>query len=153
MCFERMSETKHTDFRFTGDVIVKNEFGETICFKSGEKKGQPKPFCAAALSSLFIEKYNLNEIRVLSVKNNMNTNVEFKVDIIIFTSSTGIEIDEFIYKYPKIDLSNPVKVFRIYCNNTIEYDKINSRNLKSNIKIIEDEKSIEICDETGDIIL
>ena len=132
---------------------VTNDDGDIVCYKSGEKKGQPKPFGAVALSNLYLEKFNAKEINILCVKNNMDTKIEAYFDIIIFTSVNCINIEEFIYKYPKIDLPSPIITYKIYCNDTIEYSKLNSMPIKNNIKIIENEKNIEICDESGDIIL
>lgn len=132
---------------------MQDENGNIIRYKSGENKGKPKSFGATSISKFFLEQYNNNEINILSIKHNLDKNTQLNVDIIIFTSSLFGDIEEFIFKYPNIDISNPIHIYKLYCNNTIEYSRLNAKPIKSNVTIIEEEKNIEINSESGEIIL
>lgn len=132
---------------------VKDENGNIICYKTGENKGKPKPFGSIAISKLYLDKYNNGEINILSTKTNLDKTIKLQVDIIIFTSSLFGDIEEFIFKYPNIEINEPIYIYKLYCNNTIEYSRLNAKPIKNNVTIIEEEKNIKINSESGDIIL
>lgn len=130
-----------------------DERGEIIKYKSGAKQGEYKLFGSTFISNYFLDEYKNNNINLLSVKFNFNKDADIHVDIIIFTTPLFDTLEEFILKHNKVDFSDPIKVYQLYCVNTIEYTKLKSRIVKSNVKLVEDEKNIMIDDTSGEIVL
>lgn len=136
---------------------LQDENGETIRYKTGANKGKFKPFGAVALSKIYLDAFNNPDnpyhLNCLSIKNSSDTAINTKVDIIIFTSSLCFSVTDFILRYPKIELTEPKKVYRIYCNNTIEYSKMQTIQNSKNVKVIESQTEVKIDEKSGDIIL
>ena len=130
-----------------------DDYGEIITYKSGQNKGKPKPFCAKALSKESLKRYNNGQINVLIVKNNLSQEITTKTDVVIFTSPICMDNDTFLLKYINIELSIPIIFYQIFMNGSLEYTKLNQRQIKPNVTLIEEQKNIELDEESGDIIL
>ena len=140
------------------EQYIKDENGEYITYKSGENKGKRKLFKSKALSTMCLNRFNSSDksfaINLLSIKNSSDIKLKTAIDIVIFTSSVCYSPNDFISRYSNIEFnSNPLISYMIYCNNTIESNKINERLLTNNVKLIEFEKNIQIDEENGAIYL
>lgn len=132
---------------------VYDELGNVIVYKTGANKGKPRPFAAQSLSNMSLDKFNNSNCNVLVVKNNLSQKIHTKVDIVILTSPLCMDTEDFILKYVNVELPNPIIIYKLYTINTIEYIRMNQKQIKSNITIIEEQKNIEFDEESGDIIL
>lgn len=132
---------------------VYDELGNVIVYKTGENKGKPKPFASKALSNMSLDKFNNTNCNILIVKNNLSQKIQTKVDIVILTSPLCMDTEDFILKYINIELPNPIEIYKLYINSSVEYTRMNQKQIKSNITIIEEQKNIEFDEESGDIIL
>ncbi len=135
-----------------------DENGEYITYKSGENKGKRKLFKSRALSTQSLNRFNSSDksvsINLLSIKNSADSELKTAINLIIFTSPLCFAPNEFIERFEDISfIDNPLKTFVIYCDNTIENNKLNNRTLTNNVKIIEEEKNITIDENNGAVYL
>lgn len=132
---------------------MNDENGNIICYKTGKDKGKYKLFGAIALSNAYLEAFNNGQVNCLSIKNSSSEKLKTSIDIVIFTSSLYADYDEFIKRFTKISITNPVKIYKLYCHNTIESKEIEKQVPKPNVKIIENELNIEIDNENFENVL
>lgn len=136
---------------------IKDENGNTITYKSGENKGKAKLFKAKALSTMSLNRFNSTdkslEINILSIKNSSDTELKTAINVVIFTSSVCLTPNEFITRFSNIEFKDTLYSYVLYCNNSAESVKIHSRFLTDNVKLIEEQKSIEINAESGEVYL
>lgn len=133
---------------------IKNGSGEYITYKSGANKGKLKLFGAKAISSLFMNTFNEGDISILSIKESSSSELKIAVDLIIQTTPLYIDSIDIIRRFNNIEFNNIVKVFKLFCTNTIEHTKITKQKNYPNVKIIANDKEIVSYDENnGDIIL
>lgn len=140
------------------EQYIKDEYGEYICYKSGENKGKMKLFKSQSLSAMCLNRFNSSdksqEINLLSIKNSSDVKLKTAIDIVIFTSSLCHSPNEFINRFTQIEFnSNPLITYMIYTNNTIEVNKISERILTNNVRLVENEKNIQINEENGSVYL
>ena len=137
------------------DEIAKDSFGNPIFIKSGANKGQPKIIKSQAISSRDMSLFNDGYINVLSIKNSSNTSLKLACDIVIITSSQCEDIYSIKTRFNNIRINTlPNKVYKLYCTDTIEEDKIRNEKINPNIAIIEkSSNTIKYDEESGDIIL
>lgn len=133
-----------------------DEDGKPITYKTGANKGKEKLFGSAALSSYYLNLYNDNLIKLLSIKSASDTELTCYCDIVIFTSTLLPNIFEFKTRYPNIDFPNScTEIYRLYCKDTIE-ESVFYKEEQSNLITICDEPqsdNIKINESTGEIIL
>ena len=102
-------------------AIYDNDANDWIRYKSGLKKGEVKMFGSQAISSLSIERFNSNNIRVLSIKNCSSESLEIACDVLIFMSPNCFNIKEFLYRYNNITFNkNKINVYKLYMKETNE---------------------------------
>ena len=140
------------------EQYLKDENGKTIVYKSGENKGKPKLFKSKYLSTTSLNRFNSSdkelEINLLSIKNSSDNELKTAINVVIFTSSVCSTPNEFINRFDGIDFKdNVLYTYVLYCANSAESVKINLRQLTNNVKLIENEKSIQINAESGDVYL
>lgn len=137
------------------DEIAKDSFGNLILIKSGVNKGQSKIIKSQAISSRDMNLFNDGHINVLSIKNSSNTSLKLTCDIVIITSSQCEDIYSIKTRFNNIRINTlPNKVYKLYCTDTIEEDKIRNEKINPNIAIIEkSSNTIKYDEESGDIIL
>lgn len=140
------------------EQYILDEKGEYITYKSGENKGKKKLFKSKALSTMSLNRFNSSDkelaINLLSIKNSADPELKTAIDLIIFTSPLCFTPNEFIERFAEIEFNtNPLKTFVIYCNNTIENNKLNNRSITKNVIIIENEKNITIDENNGAVYL
>lgn len=137
------------------DEIAKDSFENVILIKSGINKGQPKIIKSQAISSRDMQLFNDGSINVLSIKNTSNTSLKLTCDIVIITSSQCEDIYTLKTRFNNIRITTiPNKVYKLYCTQTIEEDKIRKEKINPNIIVIEkSNNTIEYDENSGDIIL
>ena len=133
-----------------------DEDGKPITYKTGANKGKEKLFGSAALSNYYLNLYNNNFIKLLSIKSASDTELKCNCDIVIFTSTLLPNIFEFKTRYPNIDFPDSgTEIYRLYCKDTIE-ESVFYKEEQSNLITICDElqsDNIKINESTGEIIL
>ena len=137
------------------DAYLTDSNGQIICYKSGEFKGQPKVFKAAALSSNNLLGYNSGYYNILCIKSSCKPDIETDADVIIFTTPLVDNIFAFRQRFQNVSIPNPTIIHRIYCTNTNEETTITKEVASSLVNLHDDidEKSIMIDEKSGDIIL
>lgn len=137
------------------DDIAYDSNGIPIIVKSGINKGKPRVLGAQAQSSLNERLYNEGCINILSIKSASNPKLKIACDIVIFTSSLCDNITDVRTRFINVSYNNiPTITYRLYCNNTIEFDKMNKEKEQPTIKVVNDTEIFIGYDEnSGDIIL
>ena len=137
------------------DTIAVDEMGIPILVKSGVNKGKPRVIGSQAQSSLNEKRFNDGLLNILSIKSASNVKLKIACDIVIFTSSLCDSIINVKTRFTNVSFNNiPTIIYRIYCNSTIENDKLNKEKECSTIKVINDTENFIGYDEnSGDIIL
>lgn len=133
-----------------------DENGKPITYKTGVNKGKEKLFGSAALSNYYLDLYNANFIRLLSIKSASDTELKCDCDIVIFTSTLLPNIFEFKTRYTNINFPDScTEIYRLYCKDTIE-ESVFYKEEQNNLITICDEplqSDIKINETTGEIIL
>ena len=94
------------------------------------------------------------EINLLSIKNSSDIELKTAIDIVIFTSSLCSTSNEFIARFSNIEFNtNPLNVYVLYCIDTKEAQELNNRIMPRNIKLVEEEKNIQIDEKNGAVYL
>lgn len=140
------------------EQYIKDDDGNYIVYKSGENKGKRKLFKSKALSTMCLNRFNSSdnslEINLLSMKNSSDSELKTAIDVIIFTSSVCLSPNEFIERYNNIDFkTEPIITYVLYCSNTIEERKLGERHITNNVSVIENEKNVQIDEESGAVYL
>lgn len=101
--------------------VYDENVGDFIRYKTGNRKGEVKNFAAQAISSLSVQSFNSNNIRVLSIKNCSSDSLEITCDAIIFMSPNCYNIKEFLYRYNKLTFNvDKIKLYKLYMIGTNE---------------------------------
>ena len=101
--------------------VYDENVGDFIRYKTGNRKGEVKNFAAQAISSLSVQSFNSNNIRVLSIKNCSSDSLEITCDAIIFMSPNCYNIKEFLYRYNKLTFNvDKIKIYKLYMIGTNE---------------------------------
>lgn len=137
------------------DAIAVDDNGVPIIVKSGLNKGKPRIIGYQAQSSLNERRFNAGIIKVLSIKSASNPKLKIACDMVIFTSSLCDGIIDVKSRFTNITFNGvPTKIYRIYCNGTIENNKLNNEKENALFTIInETEDNVAYDENSGDIIL
>lgn len=128
--------------------------GNPIYYKTGIHIGEQKMIAAQAQKTLAEQQFNKGIINVISTNAAPDKSLAINVDLIIITSPLCEEIENYIYRLPKLGFNSfPINVFTLYCKNTIEEKKINKKQQSNTHKIINKcENNISI-EENSNIII
>lgn len=132
-----------------------NDAGDDyIRYKSGAKKGEVKEFGSQSLSNYNLALFNNGNINCLSIKNASDIKLKTAIDLIIFTSPLCDDIIDFKKRFKGVEFTNiPTIVYVVYCDGTIENDKLYSNKKSKLFTIIEeDKKDVQYDENTNDII-
>lgn len=100
-----------------------------------------------------MKAFNDGLLRVLSIKNSSNTELETSVDEWIITSPLCDTIDELIYRYNGINCNqSKLKVHKLYISGTIEEAALKKEKLSPNHQIIENVNSNICVQNFNDIV-
>lgn len=114
-----------------------DEKGNPILYKTGAKKGQIRYLGAQAQQSINECLFNRDEINVLSASAAPDKDLDIEVDIIIITSPTCGEIENYLYRFAKMKVRPDVlAVYTIYVSNSIEQRLIESKKETDTHKIL-----------------
>lgn len=135
------------------DKVLVDSNGIPVLYKSGSQKGKSRIIKSRAISVLNLKAFNDGLLRVLSIKNSSNTELETTADEWILTSPLCDTIDELIYRYNGIDCNqSKLKVHKLYISGTIEEASLKKEKLSPNHQIIENVNS-NICAQNFDDII
>lgn len=136
------------------DVIAVDEYNKPICIKTGDNKGKIKVIGSQAQSTANERKFNDKIINILSIKSSSNVKLKIACDIVIFTSPFCDNIFDTKKRFANVNFTGtPTITYKIYCNNTIENDKIIKENNTKITIINKTENNILYDEKTNDIIL
>lgn len=110
--------------------------GNAIYYKSGINKDKRKNMGVTSQKKLYQQMFNMNKINVLSLTNAPDKALNVDVDIVIITSSLCEELSSYIYRLDKVNFSIPIKLYSIYCKDTMEERAIDSMTLPNNHVIV-----------------
>src|SRR5574344_899407 len=127
--------------------------GRPILYKSGAKKGQPRELGAKAQKTLFESLFNNDNIRVLSTNNSPDKTLSIKVDIIISTSSQCENVENYLYRLSKVNVSFPLKVYTLFVKNSLEEKKLEERLETETHKIVKNLKNQIMSENNSDFII
>ena len=135
-------------------IPAMDENHNVILIKSGINKGKNKMLGSKAQCTRNLDLYNNNKVTALSFGQAPDKNIDADVDVIIITSPMCDTIDEYIYRLSKVRFtSNQLKVYSIYCKNTIEEKQIQNRNLSAKHLIVNKSEITTNFDENFGVIV
>lgn len=121
--------------------------GFLIYYKTGEHKGEPKIIGAVKQSTNNEKKYNNDLVNVLIIKASSNQKLNVDCDILIFTSPYVGKITDIRYRFINICFnSNPLELYTIYLNNTIENNIVDKYENTPIHEIIRDDETFFISE-------
>lgn len=111
--------------------------GRPIYFKSGAEKGKRKSMGARAQMTLNEDKFNLGMINCLSLSNAPDKSLCVEVDVVIITSPLCEDIESYLYRLSNVHIrSGKIKLFSIFCRNTIEQQRLFNKPMTETHKIV-----------------
>ena len=121
----------------------------------GVNKGQFRMLKSQAQSTLNEKRFNNGNISILSIKQSSNVELKIACDMVIFTSPLCDNIVELKTRFSNVKFGdNITKTYRVYCNSTIEEEKLLKEKMNNTIMVINDTENNLMIDEiSGDIIL
>lgn len=137
------------------ECIATDDDGNPIYIKSGVNKGQFRILKSQAQSTLNEKRFNNGSINILSIKQSSNVELKIACDMVIFTSTLCDNIIELKTRFNNVKFNNNItKTYRVYCNSTIEEEKMLKEKISNIIMVINDtENNLTIDEISGDIIL
>lgn len=129
------------------DTIQKDKFGNTVLIKSGLHKGEPKVIGWKKQSTIAQERFNNNEVNIISIKAASDIDLNIDCDIIILTSPLCGTITDIRRRFKNVIFrTNPIKVYTIYLSNTIENVKVDKYESTINHEIINDDENFIVVE-------
>lgn len=113
-----------------------NEFGQPVIYKTGRKAGERKFIGAQAQKTLNNTLFSKDGLNILSANNAPDKSLCGKVDIIIFTSSKCDDVSSYLYRFYNVIYGDKLKVFTLFCPNTIEESALENKVLTNSHLIV-----------------
>lgn len=134
--------------------MLDNTGTDYIRYKSGSNKGKVKMFGEQAISTYNLGLYNLNVYSCLSIKSSSNVKLKTAIDLVIFTSPLCDDIIDFKKRFKDVVFNSvPNTIYVVYCDNTLEYDRLYDKKPNNLFTIVEEtEKDIVYDENSNDII-
>uniref|UniRef100_A0AAU8MIB6 Uncharacterized protein n=1 Tax=Geladintestivirus 2 TaxID=3233134 RepID=A0AAU8MIB6_9CAUD len=111
--------------------------GTPLYYKSGENKGKRKMMGERAQKTLNEQKFNKGLINVLSCNSAPDKDLSIIVDVVIITSPLCETIKSYLYRLSNLFFTeDKIRLYSIYCGNSLEETKQNDRIVNSTNKII-----------------
>lgn len=108
--------------------IARDDNGEKILYKSGEKKGEPKIIGSKAISTMNLGLFLSGNVNILSSKLSSLNGLELECDICIITSPFCGSVNSIKERFKFINfLSTPNKVYKLFCESTIEEKELSKQ--------------------------
>lgn len=129
------------------DIPQKDKHGNPVLIKSGLHKGEQKIIGSQKQSTLAEKAYNDGDINVLSIKGSSDNKLRIDVDIVIITSPNVGTIYDIRRRFQNVYFrTNPLEIYTIYCNGTIENTKLCKFNTPATHMIINNDENIFVAD-------
>lgn len=136
------------------NIELKNPDGSYVLVKSGINKGKIKTIGAKAQMTRNQTLFNEDKINILSTSNAPNKELSIAVDMIIITSPLCEDIKSYLYRLSNLVINNSkVKLFSIYCKDTMEYKHICNKTLANNHIIVNKSENIDFSTNNSDFII
>ena len=134
-------------------IPMLDEKGNQVFVKSGISKGKPKMLGAQAQCTKNLQLFRNGDIQAISTNSSPDKDLEISVTSVIITSPSCLTLEEYLYRLPNLFITSPIlKLYTIYCNNTIEEKKVLSQISKNHTIIEKNEKKV-IFDESCGVII
>ena len=131
-----------------------DEYGNPVFIKSGKEKGKRKSMGCKAQMTLNEHKFNLDKIRCLSLSNSPDKSLSVDVDIVIITSTTCEDIKSYLYRLSNVNFkSGKIKLFSIFCKNTIEQQKLFSKTIQETHIIVNKDEIMADVENKFDFLI
>jgi len=128
------------------DIPAVDINGHAIYIKSGKSKGERKMMGCQAQKSLNEQLFNLGKINVLSLSNSPDKKLTVDVDVIIITSPLCEDIENYMYRLSNVVYKDKIKLYSIFCKNTIEESKLFNKSMSETHTIV---NKCEIGNDNG----
>lgn len=136
------------------NVPAVDDDGNYIYYKSGAKKGEVKMLGMQAQKTLNQRLFNEDKIQILSTNGAPDKSLSIDVDIIIITSPLCESIKSYIYRLSDLRFnSDKIKLYTLYCKDTIEEKQLMNKEVSSNHIIINKCENIVISNEISDFVI
>lgn len=135
-------------------VPMTDDKGCKVYYKSGAKKGQPRYMGADAQKTRNEQLFNEGKIRILSTNNAPDKDLCIDVDIIIITSPQCESIKSYMYRLSNVNyLGDSIKLYTLYCKNTMEQKLMENKELANNHTIINNCENHAIIENNSDFVI
>ena len=128
--------------------------GNPIFIKSGVEKGKRKSMGYCAQMTLNEKKFNLGKLRCLSLSNSPDKSLNVSFNTIIITSPFCEDIKSYLYRLTHIcPISDKIKLFSIFCKNTIEQQKLINKPISETHVIVNKDEIIANNENNFDFLI
>lgn len=128
-------------------------YDNPLYVKSGPNKGERKVLMAKAQKSLNNSKYNMGRLNILSTTNAPDKDLLGEVDVVIITSPLCDTIESYLYRLSNVRFKNPIELFTIYVNNSLESTKIENREIGKYHNVLNNEEINILSENNSDFII
>lgn len=136
------------------NVPMLDNRGLPVLYKTGEKKGQPRMMAAQAQKTYNMNRFNDGDLRILSTSNAPDKDLCIDVDIIIITSPQCKSIQSYMYRLSDVCIpSGNIKLYSIYCINTMEEKLLENKEIGKNHKIVSKSENYNFDEKNPDFIV
>lgn len=137
------------------DVIpAVDVYDNPVFVKSGKEKGKRKTMSSQAQMTLNEKKFNMNKLCCLSLSSSPDKSLNVDVDIIIITSPLCEDIQSYLYRLSNLNIRNgKIKLFSIFCRNTIEQKKLLNKNINENHIFVNKDEIMTVDENNFDFII
>lgn len=135
-------------------IPASDVYGNPIYIKSGKNKGERKTMSYQAQKTLNEQRFNLGIINVLSTNNSPDKELNIPIDIIIITSPQCEDIESYIYRLSNVRYTtNVIKLYSLYIKNSVEENKLCTKQISETHILIENEQKNEKINEKFDFVI
>lgn len=128
--------------------------GNPIYYKSGDKKGERKYLASKAQKTLNETLFNKGILKVLSTNSAPDKSLSIDVDVIIITSPQCEDIKNYMYRLSNVCYPNGnIKLFSIYVKNSLEQNKLQSKQVSENHSIVNKCKNTIVTENNCDFVI
>lgn len=107
--------------------------GNPVYYKTGKHKGERKVMGAKAQKTFNVNKFNLNDINVLSTNNAPDKDLNIDVDIVIITSPMCESIKSYMYRLSNLFFRNmSLSLYSLYIKGSMEQRLLERKELADN---------------------
>ena len=136
------------------DIPAVDEDNNPVFIKSGKEKGKRKSMGYKAQMTMNERKFNLGKLRCLSMSNAPDKSLNVTADVVIITSPLCEDIKSYLYRFTNVRFTdNKIKLFSIFCRNTIEEQKLFNKSVQDTHKIVNKDEIMANSKNNFDFII